>query len=142
AFHEIATVYQSITLADSLVILPRPRGFSLRVRFEDAAIGRHGSPGRRDRRDRRAGPRGPQKLVLRAARLLRARGLEGGARFELVKRIPSRAGLGGGSADAAAALIGLARLYGVRPTARTLWEWAAALGADVPFQITGGTALG
>jgi 4-diphosphocytidyl-2-C-methyl-D-erythritol kinase len=138
AFHEIATVFQSISLADSLVIRPRARGFSLGVRFEDAAFVRRGSSTRRVG----AVPRGPENLVLQAAQLLRARGLVGGARFELVKRIPSQAGLGGGSADAAAALVGLARLYGVRMSPRARWEWAATLGADVPFQTAGGTALG
>ena len=139
-FHEIATVFQSISLGDTLVITPRPRGFSLAVRFEDAAIARRVSPA--PNIERRAMPRGRENLVLRAARVLRAHGLEGGARFELVKRIPSRAGLGGGSADAAAALIGLARLYGVRVPPRARVQWAAGLGADVPFQTTGGTALG
>jgi 4-diphosphocytidyl-2-C-methyl-D-erythritol kinase len=81
--------------------------------------------------------------VLRAARLLASRaGLRGGARFTLTKRIPARAGLGGGSADAAAALVGLARLHGLALSRADRIEMGAALGSDVPFAATGGTALG
>jgi len=57
------------------------------------------------------------------------------------KAIPMQAGLGGGSADAAAALLGLGRLWGGVPIT-LLREVAAGLGADVPFFLSGGTALG
>jgi 4-diphosphocytidyl-2-C-methyl-D-erythritol kinase len=88
-------------------------------------------------------PRGGANLVLRAARRLAARfGLPGGARFTLIKRIPAGAGLGGGSADAAAALTGLARLYGLRMSAAERRGIGAELGSDVPFALFGGTALG
>ncbi|MGH7742080.1 MAG: hypothetical protein ACRENS_08665, partial [Candidatus Eiseniibacteriota bacterium] len=82
-------------------------------------------------------------LVLRAARLFRERtGIQGGASFRLIKRIPARAGLGGGSADAAAALAALERLYGRRLEPQARLTMARALGADVPFALRGGTALG
>jgi 4-diphosphocytidyl-2-C-methyl-D-erythritol kinase len=88
-------------------------------------------------------PAGADNLVLRAAHLLsRRRGLEGGARFELVKRIPARAGLGGGSADAAAAVAGLAALYGLTLSRAERLAIASELGSDVPFATIGGTALG
>ena len=133
-------MFQSISLADSLVITPRPSGFTLSVRFEDAGVARRET--RAVPAPRASVPRGPANLVLRAARLLRAQGLVGGARFRLIKRIPSQAGLGGGSADGAAALVGLARLYGMRLPPPLRLAWGAALGSDVPFLLAGGTALG
>jgi 4-diphosphocytidyl-2-C-methyl-D-erythritol kinase len=136
-YHEIATVFQSVSLADTLIARPRAHGFTLRVRHEHAAL--------RGGRARAAAmaPRGAGNLVLRAARLFAARtGLEAGASFELVKRIPAGAGLGGGSADAAATLAALAALYRIRiPLTRRL-AMAAELGSDVPFAVRGGTALG
>lgn len=135
-FHDLATVFQSVTLADSLIVRPRRSGFRLAVRRDDASLG--GRPPRRE-----AIPAGPSNLVLRAARLLAERlGLEAGADFTLIKRIPSRSGLGGGSADAAAAIAGLNALYGLRRTRVQLLALAAELGSDVPFALLGGTALG
>lgn len=79
-------------------------------------------------------------LALRAAALLRtAAGVEAGAALRLWKRIPVAAGLGGGSADAAAALAGLARLWGLRGVA--LAPLAERLGSDVPFFLHSATAL-
>lgn len=75
----------------------------------------------------------PDNLVLRAARrLAEAGGVRGAARIQLTKRIPVAAGIGGGSADAAAALRGLARLWDLRPAPFDLAEIALGLGADVP----------
>jgi 4-diphosphocytidyl-2-C-methyl-D-erythritol kinase len=140
-FHELATVFQSISLADTLILEPRPRGFSLAVRFEDASA-RGGARSAR-RAAVAAVPRGPANLVLRAARLLSARhGLPGGVRFTLIKRIPAGAGLGGASADAAAALVGLARLHRLRLDPAARQASGAELGSDVPFALLGGTALG
>lgn len=134
-FHDLATVFQSVTLSDTLVARRRTRGFSLRVRYENAAV--------RGATMREPVPPGASNLVLRAARLAhRALALEGGAAFTLIKRIPAQAGLGGGSADAAATIAALARLHGVRlPLARRL-ELGATLGSDVPFALLGGTAIG
>lgn len=81
-------------------------------------------------------------LVLRAAgRLRRETGCQGGAHMELEKHVPVGAGLGGGSADAAAALIGLSELWQLGLDADTLTEMATGLGADVPFFIHGGTRV-
>ena len=136
-YHDLATIFQSVSLADTLVARPARRGFTLRVRHEDAAI-----VGGRARAE--AGvPRAANNLVLRASRLFaRHTGLEAGARFELVKRIPAGAGLGGGSADAAATLAALSALYGIRLGRPERLELAGRLGADVPFATLGGTALG
>jgi len=137
-FHELVTVFQSVSLADSLVAERARAGFTLRVRHEEVAIrGGQGSAARA------SVPGGADNLVLRAAQLARERlGLPGGARFTLVKRIPAQAGMGGGSADAAAALAALLALHGLRLPRERRIALAAELGSDVPFAITGGTALG
>jgi 4-diphosphocytidyl-2-C-methyl-D-erythritol kinase len=146
-FHDLATIFQSVSLADTLTVEWRPRGFSLAVRPEDASVRvrRSARPAARPARRPVVAtvPRGAANLVLRAARLLADEyDLPGGARFSLVKRIPAGAGLGGGSADAAAALIGLARLHGLRLGRAERSALGARLGSDVPFALLGGTALG
>lgn len=137
-YHDLFTVFQSVSLADTLAAERTRRGFSLRVVHEEAAF-----RGGQGRAARATVPAGAANLVLRAARLASERlGLAGGARFTLVKRIPARAGMGGGSADAAAALAAMLAMHGRRlPRARGL-ALAAELGSDVPFAFTGGTALG
>lgn len=80
-------------------------------------------------------------LVYRAALALKQRfGIANGARIRLQKRIPSGAGMGGGSADAAAALIGLNRLWNLGLDRQQLCAIGLTLGADVPFMLTGGLA--
>ena len=134
-YHEIATVFQSITLADTLTMRRRQGRDRLRIAFEDVAL--HGKP------EREIVPAGGDNLVLRAARLFRRHfGVKGGIDLLLTKRIPAGSGLGGASADAAATLVGMARLHGVRPYGGKLVELGAELGADVPFAVRGGTALG
>jgi 4-diphosphocytidyl-2-C-methyl-D-erythritol kinase len=134
--HELATVFQSISLADTLIAEPRARGFSLAIRRENAAR-RGATPADRDIRA------DDDNLVLRAARAFAGTfGIASGARFVLLKRIPSRSGLGGGSADAAAALRAMAALHDLRPPRARMMTLAAELGADVPFALFGGTALG
>lgn len=77
---------------------------------------------------------GPDNLVLRAAEALRqAAGIENGARITLTKRIPMGAGLGGGSADAAAALRGLCQLWKLSFSLEQLCKLGVHLGADIPF---------
>jgi 4-diphosphocytidyl-2-C-methyl-D-erythritol kinase len=143
-FHELATIFQSISLADTLVVERRRHGFSLTIRHEDAAATR--MPRRRTRGALAPAarvPAGRDNLVLRAARLLADRyELPGGAAFTLIKRIPAGAGLGGGSADAAAALSGLARLHGLRWSLDERIAVGAEIGSDVPFALVGGTAVG
>lgn len=86
---------------------------------------------------------GPDNLVLRAAAALRAAmGVRGGAAIRLTKRLPVASGIGGGSADAAAALRLLARLWGVAPDEAALLGLAAGLGADVPACLLSRTCRG
>ena len=137
-FHELATIFQSVSLADTLVAERRPRGFSLEVHHESAAV-----RGTLPARTRAAVPAGPGNLALRAARLaVRRAGINGGVHLHLTKRIPARAGLGGGSADAAAALSAVFALYGVPVRLADRMALGAELGSDVPFALLGGTALG
>jgi 4-diphosphocytidyl-2-C-methyl-D-erythritol kinase len=133
-FHDLASIFQSVSLADTLVLRPRPRGVTLAIRHARAAV--------RGREPKGRLPRGPQNLVVRAARILAAcEPRVGGVAMTLIKRIPAESGLGGGSADAAAALAGMARLYGVRLAPADRRALAIELGSDVPFAIEGGTAL-
>ncbi len=125
-YHELRTVFQTIELHDTLVCAERPGPFTLTCR----------TPGV---------PLDASNLVWKAASALwKALGRSGeidGAVVRLDKQIPVEAGLGGGSADAAAALMGLARLWGGAPLT-LLREVGATIGADVPFFLSGGTALG
>ncbi|MEO8522298.1 MAG: 4-(cytidine 5'-diphospho)-2-C-methyl-D-erythritol kinase [Acidobacteriota bacterium] len=125
-FHELRTVFQTIELHDTLTCLERPGLFGLRCR----------TPGV---------PLDASNLVWRAAAALwTALGRDGEPRDAVVtieKHIPVQAGLGGGSADAAAALVGLGRLWGGVP-ATLLREVGSGIGADVAFFLSGGTALG
>ena len=115
-FHELVSVMQAIDLADELVALPAPDG-SVSLECNDPALA--------DSAD---------NTVLTAARLLKeAAGVEQGARLLLRKSIPVAAGLGGGSADGAAALVALARLWNVAVPHDRLMDLAAGVGSDVPF---------
>jgi 4-diphosphocytidyl-2-C-methyl-D-erythritol kinase len=87
-------------------------------------------------------PSGKDNLCYQAAKLfLKETGIKQGVEIEIHKVIPVRAGLGGGSADAAAALHGMSKLFEVKVSYLNLLKWAERLGADVPFCLKGGTAL-
>ena len=93
--------------------------------------------------DDRSLPTGADNLIYRAAESLRNRFATGrGVRIRLEKRIPTQAGLGGGSADAAVTLGALAYLWRTNTKAHELVEIASSLGADVPFFFLGGMARG
>ncbi len=86
-------------------------------------------------------PNGPKNLAWRAVELLREHaGVRRGALITLEKRIPAQAGMGGGSADAAAVLKGMNELWGLGLTVGELCKIGLALGSDVPFAVAGGTA--
>jgi 4-diphosphocytidyl-2-C-methyl-D-erythritol kinase len=125
-YHEIATVLQAISLHDVLSFAPRARGFTLAVSGPEA----------------RGVPRDASNLVLRAARALAAElGETRGAAIRLDKRVPHGAGLGGGSSDAAATLVGLCRRWRRRVARARLAAIAARLGSDVPFFLGPGRAF-
>ena len=124
-YHEIRTVFQTVTLHDTLTFEPTSDG-RLELACTDPSI-----------------PTDESNLVLRAASALRERyGVNGGARVRLEKRVPAGGGLGGGSSDAAATLLALAYLWNLKTDVTELSELGARLGADVPFFFTGGTARG
>jgi 4-diphosphocytidyl-2-C-methyl-D-erythritol kinase len=122
-YHEVRTVLQTISIFDTLEVTPAPDGISLEC--SDPRI-----------------PSGEENIVVKAARLLRdAAGVRAGAKIRLTKRIPSQAGLGGGSSDGAMALLALSRLWNIAPGRELLMSLAERLGSDVPFFLCGGTAL-
>jgi 4-diphosphocytidyl-2-C-methyl-D-erythritol kinase len=125
-YHELRTLFQSIDLADEIYASPTSNGIlELRVEPDGAVTGTE------------------DNMVLRAAASLRARSdVTAGARLELHKKIPVAGGLGGGSADAAATLILLDRLWNLDLGAGDLVDLAADLGSDVPFFLHGGFAMG
>jgi 4-diphosphocytidyl-2-C-methyl-D-erythritol kinase len=87
-------------------------------------------------------PTDSTNLVARAARSILDLGdCSGGLDLRLVKQIPSQAGLGGGSSDAAATLLGVTALLGLDIGPKLMRELAASLGSDVPFFLSGGTAV-
>jgi 4-diphosphocytidyl-2-C-methyl-D-erythritol kinase len=131
-FHEIETVMVSVGLYDTLRFTPAASG---QTRFTC----RRACARSRTRTLEASGavvPPGDDNLVVRAARLLRAEtGCERGADMELVKRIPTAAGMGGGSSDAAATLVGLNRMWGLGLASHELHSLAARLGSDVNYFI-------
>ena len=120
-FHDVRSVMQTVGLADRLEVAAAE---DLSFACSDSALAT------------------PDNLVYRAARLLReAFSVRAGAALRLEKRIPVAAGLGGGSSDAAGTIVALNRLWNLHLTLTDMQILAAGLGSDVPFFLTGGTAL-
>lgn len=126
-YHELRTTFQTIDRHDTLTL--RPSTGPLQIVCNDPAC-----------------PVDRTNLVWRAAeavwRTARRRGAPEGVRVTIDKRIPMQAGLGGGSSDGAAALRAFARFWRVAVGGDRMRRLAAALGADVPFFLEGGTAIG
>ncbi|QDU91490.1 4-diphosphocytidyl-2-C-methyl-D-erythritol kinase [Pirellulimonas nuda] len=130
-YHEVETLIAPIGLYDELTIAADPTSDRVSLSVVDP-LGRP-VPGV---------PSDSQNLVVRALELLRAKfNQTGGATARLVKRIPSQAGLGGGSSDAAAALAAGARAWGIDCPDDRLARLGAELGSDVPVFFAGGAAL-
>jgi 4-diphosphocytidyl-2-C-methyl-D-erythritol kinase len=124
-FHELATVFHAVSVYDEVVAEPDER---VTVTVEGAHA--------------RLVPTGEDNLAARAAQALAAyAGVTTGARLHLRKGIPVAAGMAGGSADAAAALVACDALWGTGLGRAELSILAARVGSDVPFALTGGTAL-
>ncbi|MDA0205143.1 MAG: 4-(cytidine 5'-diphospho)-2-C-methyl-D-erythritol kinase [Acidobacteria bacterium] len=125
-FHELRTVYQTISLADRIELTWTP-----------------GRTGKIVLHCNRKDLETPDNLVVQAAEaMLQRTGSRGKLHISLRKHVPDGAGLGGGSSDAAAALTGLSRLLNRPPAAEILTEIASSLGSDVPFFLQGGRAIG
>jgi 4-diphosphocytidyl-2-C-methyl-D-erythritol kinase len=126
-FHEVRTILQAIDLFDRVRCVARRGPFQILCDTPGVPVDR-------------------TNLVWKAAQLLwQAAGRDGEPRDAVVmlqKNIPMQAGLGGGSSDAAAALLGLRRLWKLRVPDDRIHALAATLGSDVPFFLIGGTALG
>lgn len=116
-YHELDTVMQSVDLSDT-VYIEKCRGIITDCKSISAE----------------------ENIAARAARLFCEKTGAEGCKIKIEKRIPAAAGLGGGSADAAAVLAGLNRLYKTGISKTELCEIAVKIGADVPFLIAGGTA--
>lgn len=129
-YHEMRMLMQTVRLCDTVTLRLTPSGPWQLTCCDEA-----GQPGRL--------PQGPENLAYRAAELFcRAIGhFPEGLSIEITKRIPMQAGMAGGSADAAAVLRGLNRLYDSRLSQDKLLDLAAQLGSDVPYCVLGGTML-
>ena len=126
-YHEVASAYQAVSAYEDLWASPSD-GFSVAVA---------GSV------DLTHVPLDDRNLAVRAARLLAERcGVDAGVHLEIRKGVPVAGGMGGGSADAAAALVACDALWGTGLSSLQLQELGAELGADVPFALMGGTAIG
>jgi 4-diphosphocytidyl-2-C-methyl-D-erythritol kinase len=123
-YHELRTIFQSIDLHDDVVLRPSPREIVVRCRHPLV-------------------PEGEENLAFRAARdLSRFARVDTGVSIEIEKRIPVGGGLGGGSSNAAAVLMALDKLWKLDLGPAGLHPLARRLGADVPYFLYGGTALG
>jgi 4-diphosphocytidyl-2-C-methyl-D-erythritol kinase len=157
-YHELRTIFQSITLHDEIELSKMRSGVELKVApaSPPASDEQHQAKARKTRTDHPTRykshrsipesstlPTGPENLVHRAIEAMRRElNYRGGIQATLTKQIPIARGLGGGSSDAAATIIGMLRLTGKKLPLFRAVEIAAELGADVPFFLFGGRALG
>ncbi|MCL2482065.1 MAG: 4-(cytidine 5'-diphospho)-2-C-methyl-D-erythritol kinase [Propionibacteriaceae bacterium] len=126
-YHELATVFQAVSLYDDIVATPAHKGISCEVHGPEA---------------HKIGP-GNKNLAYQAAQLLAEYyWVSDGAHLRIDKRIPVAGGMAGGSADTAGALLACARLWELPVTMEELRELGSQLGADVPFALMGGCAMG
>ncbi len=122
-FHELCTIFQTVSLHDKLTFSENENLF---LDCNDENI-----------------PSDESNLIIKAAKLLQNNfSISKGAKIYLEKNIPSPGGLGGGSSNAAVALLGLAKLWNLTISFSDFLNLAKQLGSDVPFFLYGGTALG
>lgn len=132
-YHPVASLYLAVSLFEDVAATARED--------EDITVGLSSASTAVE--DPEAFPLGEDNLVVRAARLLAEHtGHVGGVHLEITKRVPIAGGMGGGSADAAAALVACNSLWGTGLTREELGRLGARLGADVPFALSGGAAVG
>jgi len=126
-YHDVASAYQAVSLFEDVWASPS----------DEFTVSISGTV------DVSGVPADDRNLAVRAARLVAQRiGHTGGVHLDIVKHVPVAGGMGGGSADAAAALVACDALWGAELGAAELHKLAARLGADVPFALMGGTAIG
>ncbi|MFF2494667.1 4-(cytidine 5'-diphospho)-2-C-methyl-D-erythritol kinase [Agromyces sp. NPDC058064] len=126
-YHDVATAYQAVSLYEDVRAWPD----------DEFSVAFGGSV------DVSGLPTDGSNLAIKAAKLLaRTAGVPGGVRLEIEKHVPIAGGMGGGSADAAATLVACDTLWGTGLSKEELHALAAKLGADVPFALSGGTAIG
>jgi 4-diphosphocytidyl-2-C-methyl-D-erythritol kinase len=126
-YHDVAIAYQAVSLHEDVRAFPAD-DFSVQVTgtVELSRV-----------------PTDASNIAIKAAQLLaRTTGYRGGVRLHIDKHVPVTGGMGGGSADAAATLIACDALWGTQLPREQMLELAGQLGADVPFALTGGTAIG
>lgn len=130
-YHDIDSIFQSIRLSDSIYFAKH-----------HSVVFSGGAPELPEYMQKLV-TYGEENLALKALWAIQAyTGCKAGAAIHLLKRVPIQAGLGGGSADAAAMLVGLNRFWDLRLTQEELLQIGATLGSDVPFLLQGGTARG
>ena len=130
-YHDIDSIFQSIRLSDSIYFAKH-----------HSVVFSGGAPELPEYMQKLV-TYGEENLALKALRAVQEyTGCKAGAAIHLLKRVPIQAGLGGGSADAAAMLVGLNRFWDLRLTREELLQIGATLGSDVPFLLQGGTARG
>jgi 4-diphosphocytidyl-2-C-methyl-D-erythritol kinase len=128
-YHDVATAYQAVSLYEEITAVPAD-GFTMEIAATSTV-------------DVEGVPTDERNLAIRAARMLaRVAGVTEGAHLAVRKSVPVAGGMGGGSADAAATLVACDALWGLGMPTADLARLAAQLGADVPFALLGGTAIG
>lgn len=139
-YHRLSIVFQAVSLKETVEITLQPAGIDLEVSFSapPGAVGYH--PGRDQ--EALSGLDPQDNLATRAFLLVAARcGYQGGARIRIDKQVPVAAGMAGGSADGAAALLAANQVLAAGLALGELAELGASLGADVPFGLYGGTCF-
>ncbi|MGB4776821.1 4-(cytidine 5'-diphospho)-2-C-methyl-D-erythritol kinase, partial [Microbacterium sp.] len=127
-YHRVASVYQAVSAYEDLTVTLDAGGYTVAVTsdFDVSAVPLDGS-----------------NLAVRAAKAVAQRtGFTGGIHLDIRKGVPVAGGMGGGSADAAASLVAVNELLGAGLSSLELQQLGAELGADVPFAMLGGTAIG
>lgn len=132
-YHDVASLYVAVSLFEEIRATLSQDG-ELHLRLDEASTVVD---------EPETFPLGPGNLVHQAAQLLREHaGVNLGADLEILKRVPIAGGMGGGSADAAATLVACNELWGTGLDREELGRLGARLGADVPFALMGGAAIG
>ena len=118
-YHNIATIFQRIKLSDTIKVSRIPKGISLDCRYPNIPTQR-------------------ANIAYRAAKLIINQfNIKSGVSISIKKNIPSAAGLGGGSSDAGAVILGMIKLFNLNIPLKKLIALGKAIGADVPFFLTG-----